>query len=149
MPDEWRKGTWATSGVVVAVGLSGEGLNWATVTPTRPLWPLWLFFGFAAFGIFVFVVAMARPHWLPGQKIAAKEAQDRKEKWHSDQLQLDHKRAEAQRFRDFFNRPRTDYDQREHTQAMERLSDEMQRARGDEPRQRGFDSPSSSSDNST
>jgi hypothetical protein len=132
--DDWRRSTWATAGMVVFVGFIGTGITWdATATPTRPLWPLWVFFGVAVFGLAAFVIAMARPNSLPGRTAAEREEKEREERRHKSELALESKKAEAKRFRDFFSFGNIDYDQRAHTEAMNRLTEELRRQRGAEP----------------
>jgi len=129
---DWRRTTWATTGMIVFIGLLGD----ATATSHSTLATV-LFFVFAFVGLAIFVVAMAHPSWLPGRKSAEREANDAKERRHKDQLELDHKRADAERFRDFLNPHFTEDAQNRalnrHSEALERFLDAQDKSGDDNP----------------
>lgn len=118
--DGWKQ-TWATTGAVVFVGLFVEGLSWATATPPRPALDLWLVFGFATLGLVVFVFAMTNPKWLPFRKSAERQEADRLKR----EIQHEGKKYDAQRMRSFIDPFSTERGQREQTEAMNRLAEEM------------------------
>jgi len=116
--------------MVVFVGLLGVGTTWDTATPARPLWPLLFIFGFAVLGLVVFVIAMARPDWLPGRTAAERD----EEKRHQKEIELESRKEGARRMRGFFSPAAPDHDQQRHTEALNRHSDELrlQREAGDD-----------------
>jgi hypothetical protein len=72
-----------------------------------------------------FGVAMARPNWLPGRTTAEREEKEREEKHHKSELALEGKKVNARTFQQFINPFSTDRGQREHTEAMNRLANEL------------------------
>ena len=77
----------------------------------------------AGIGIAIFVIAMMRPKWLPGHNIAERDEEDR----HQREIALEGKKEGARRMRSFTDPWSTDRGQREHTDAMNRLSAAFER----------------------
>ena len=129
--DGWRW-TWATTGVVVFVGFLGD----ATATPHSTF--ATVLFAVSAFvGLAVFVVAMARPKWLPGRKAAEIEERDRVALRHEDEIKLEGRKSNVRRMSGFFSPSPVDYGQRELTEALNRHSDELRMMREAQERQTG------------
>jgi hypothetical protein len=106
------------------------------------MWPLIPISLVALLGAVVLYVAMAYPERLPGHKKAEEEAEKKKQKWHSDQLELDHKRAEAERLRKFLTYDRAESDRnRRQTEATKYLADEMRLRREAQADSSGDSSP--------
>ena len=123
MLDGWRY-TWATTGIVVAVGLFVEGLSWATATPPRPALDLWLIFGFAFLGLVVFLIAMIHPTWILGYKHAKGQEEKRDEERHQNERKRRGQLDQDQHLRDFMNPHFTEDRQ---NRALDRHSEALER----------------------
>ena len=135
MLDGWRY-TWATTGIVVAVGLFVEGLSWATDTPSRPTLDLVLVFGFAGLGLLVFLVAMIHPAWILGYKHAKGQEEKREEERRKQEREHAGRLDQDQRRRDFLNPHFTEDRQNRsldrHSAALERWYEQHEISEGDE-----------------
>lgn len=129
---EWRTGTWATLFGGCFLSAATMTVTWIGVSASAarplPFWPIIVFFLLGVIGLAGFLVAIYFPERLPGRSAAEREEQRR----HQSELQLDGRKATQRRARDFLSPSRPDYSQQRHTEAMNRLADELKRQRESE-----------------
>ncbi|HEY5111405.1 MAG TPA: hypothetical protein VII67_03640, partial [Acidimicrobiales bacterium] len=87
-----------------------------------PFWPVFIFSGLGVVGIIGFLAAIYAPHRLPGRRAAERED----ERHHQKEIALESRKEGARRMRGFFSPAAPDYDRNRHTDAMNRLANEMQ-----------------------
>lgn len=86
-----------------------------------PFWPVFIFIGLGTVGMIGFLVAIYAPHRLPGRSAAERELERNIQK----ELELEGRKANVRRMKNFFSPPAPDYDQRDFTNALNRHSDEL------------------------
>lgn len=126
---EWRAGTWASLFGGTFLAAATMTVTWIGVRDSGPhplsFWPIYVFIIMGIGGIAGFLVAIYAPHRLPGRSAAEREERRLEVRRHRSELELDRKKADAERSRRIFSFPRTDWDRREHTEAMNSLAREM------------------------
>lgn len=122
---EWRAGTWAALFGSSFLAAATMTVTWIAVSASAarplPFWPVSIFVALGVVGIAGFLVAIYAPHRLPGRTAVEREDKRRTQK----EIELEDKKEGARLMRGLFSPPAPNYDQRSHTEALNRHSEEL------------------------